>query len=98
MLLLSLQVLILAGLSLLLWIVYQIWVRMEQTTRTIVAIQRILNAFDRPETLAQSGVEAGHSFLVTDQEISSVEKRLQSESRQRAGSIRSRRTSPVGTG
>lgn len=91
MLTLSLLVLILAASSLLLWIVYLIWAHMAQMNRTILQIQRILNAYDRPSTLAQNAVEVGQSWIATDQEISSVENRMQSESQQRAGLPMSKR-------
>lgn len=98
MLILSLLVLILALLSLSLAILFQLWKTHETTTIAILSIQRVLNAFDRPQTLAQNAVEVGQSWIATDQEMSSVEEKLRSESRQRAGSVRSRRSSTPVTG
>ena len=80
------------------WILYCIWGRMEQTTEAILSIQRVLNAFDHPETLAQSGVEVGQSWVPSDQEQARLLDQFRRESHQRAGSTTFKRASRSRTG
>ena len=89
-LLLSLSVLSLSLLLMFGWILYQLWGRMEQTTEVILSIQKVLNAFDHPETLAQSGVEVGQSWVPSAQEQARLSDQWRSESLQRAGSVMSK--------
>lgn len=92
--LLTLLALMVLNLTLLLlcgWILYQLWGRMEQTTDAILSIQRVLNAFDRPQTLAQSGVEVGQSWVPSAREQARLSEQWQSESHQRAGLPMSKR-------
>ena len=80
------------------WILYCLWGNWERQTATILSIQRVLNAFDRPETLAQSGVEVGQSWVPSAQEQARLSEQLTNESLQRAGLPMSKRASRSRTG
>ena len=101
MLLLSLSVLSLSLLLMFGWILYLVSGRQAQILQTLLSIQRVLNAFDRPDTLAQSGVEVGQSWVPSAQEQARLSEQWQNDSLQRAGSLtlkralRSRTGSPM---
>ena len=93
LLLLALTVLNLTLLLVIAWILYQVsgWTHQHQTI--LLAIQRVLNAFDRPDSLASSGVEVGHAWIPTDREAQALEAKWRAESEQRGGVVSSKRTS-----
>ena len=91
LLLLALSVLSLSLLLMFGWILYLVSGRQAQILQTLLSIQRVLNAFDRPETLAQSGVEVGQSWVPSALEQARLLEQFQSDSLQRAGSLRSKR-------
>lgn len=90
LLLLSLSVLTLTLSFLIAWILYQVSCQTAYLLKRVTAIQRVLNAFDRPETLAQSGVEVGQSWVPSAQEQARLSAQLENDSLQRAGSLRSK--------
>ena len=91
LLLLTLLVLNLTLLLMFGWILYLVSGRQAQILQTMLSIQRVLNAFDRPETLAQSGVEVGQSWVPSAQEQARLSEQWQNDSLQRAGSPMSKR-------
>ena len=93
LLILALTVLNLALLLVLGWILYQVSGWTARHGQTLLAIQRVLNAFDRPESLASSGVEVGHAWIPTDREAQALEAKWRAESEQRGGVATSKRTS-----
>ena len=90
LLLLALSVLNLSLLLMFGWILYLVSGRQGQILQTLLSIQRVLNAFDRPETLAQSAVEVGQSWVPSAHEQASLSAQWESDSQQRAGFAKSK--------
>jgi len=91
--LLSLLLLVLAGLGVVLWQLSHLgttlrWLRNQSRPPLI----------DSASVEASPNMDAGTTWLPTDRERATIEQQLQSESRQRAGSGRSRRTWTPKTG
>src|SRR3990167_9392346 len=96
LLLLSLTVLNLALLLLIAWILYQVSGQTAQNQHSLLQIQRNLNSFDQPASLAVGGVAPGTSWVASEAEIHAFQQKMESESHQRmglAGSMKSKTTS-----
>ena len=75
------------------WMLLQLSRSHSQLHDQLRVILKNLSLWDQPDSLAQSGVEPGTSWIATDGEMKAMQARMEAESTQRTGSPVSRRTS-----
>lgn len=75
------------------WMLLKLSQDQHQLHSQLQVILKSLSLWDQPESLAQSGVEPGTSWIATDGEMKAMQARMEAESTQRTGSPASRRTS-----